>query len=46
MKVTEFTFTAKPDRQGRISIPIAVREALGMKDDEAVLLEIRVKRIV
>lgn len=46
MKVTEFTFTAKPDRQGRISIPAAVKEALGIKDDEAVILEVKVRRII
>ena len=44
--MNELIFTAKPDRRGKIQIPPAIREALGIEDDEAVLLEIRVKRIV
>ena len=44
--MNELIFTAKPDRRGKIQIPPAIREALGIEEGDLVLLEIRVKRIV
>lgn len=44
--MNELIFTAKPDRRGKIQIPPAIREALGIEEGDLVLLEVKIRRIM